>query len=75
MIKDFLSKNKLAGYLQIPYLIWLFIVFSFIIPINSFALSEDSIYVWSTNSSSIPTSTSPSNNQENASNPSPDISR
>ena len=25
MIKDFLSKNKLAGYLQIPYLIWLFI--------------------------------------------------
>jgi len=25
MIKDFLSKNKLSGYLQIPYLIWLFI--------------------------------------------------
>ena len=25
MIKDFISKNKLAGYLQIPYLIWLFI--------------------------------------------------
>lgn len=25
MIKDFWSKNKLAGYLQIPYLIWLFI--------------------------------------------------
>jgi len=25
MIKDFLSKNKLAGYLQFPYLIWLFI--------------------------------------------------
>lgn len=25
MIKDFLSKNKLAGYLQIPYLIWLLI--------------------------------------------------
>lgn len=25
MIRDFLSKNKLAGYLQIPYLIWLFI--------------------------------------------------
>lgn len=25
MIKDFLSKNKIAGYLQIPYLIWLFI--------------------------------------------------
>lgn len=25
MIKDFLSKNKLAGYLQIPYLIWLFV--------------------------------------------------
>ena len=25
MIKDFLSKNKLAGYLQIPYLIWLVI--------------------------------------------------
>ena len=25
MIKDFLTKNKLAGYLQIPYLIWLFI--------------------------------------------------
>lgn len=25
MIKDFLSINKLAGYLQIPYLIWLFI--------------------------------------------------
>ena len=25
MIKDFLSKNKLAGYLQIPYLIWLII--------------------------------------------------
>ena len=25
MIKDFLSKNKLAGYLQLPYLIWLFI--------------------------------------------------
>lgn len=25
MIKDFLSINKLSGYLQIPYLIWLFI--------------------------------------------------
>lgn len=25
MIKEFLSKNKLAGYLQIPYLIWLFV--------------------------------------------------
>ena len=25
MIRDFLSKNKLSGYLQIPYLIWLFI--------------------------------------------------
>ena len=25
MIRDFLSKDKLAGYLQIPYLIWLFI--------------------------------------------------
>ena len=25
MIKEFLSINKLAGYLQIPYLIWLFI--------------------------------------------------
>lgn len=25
MIRDFLSKNKLAGYLQIPYLIWLVI--------------------------------------------------
>ena len=25
MIKDFLSKNKLAGFLQIPYLIWLII--------------------------------------------------
>ena len=25
MIKEFLSKNKLSGYLQIPYLIWLFV--------------------------------------------------
>lgn len=25
MIRDFLSKNKTAGYLQIPYLIWLII--------------------------------------------------
>lgn len=25
MIRDFISKNKLAGYLQIPYLIWLII--------------------------------------------------
>lgn len=25
MIRDFASKNKLAGYLQIPYLIWLFV--------------------------------------------------
>ena len=25
MIREFLTKNKLAGYLQIPYLIWLFI--------------------------------------------------
>ena len=25
MIREFLSKNKIAGYLQIPYLIWLFI--------------------------------------------------
>ena len=25
MIRDFLSKNKIAGYIQIPYLIWLFI--------------------------------------------------
>ena len=25
MIRDFLKKDKLAGYLQIPYLIWLFI--------------------------------------------------
>lgn len=33
MIKDFLSKNKLSGYLQIPYLIWLFIaaIINFII--------------------------------------------
>lgn len=33
MIRDFLSKNKLAGYLQIPYLIWLLIaaVLNFII--------------------------------------------
>ena len=35
MIRDFLSKNKLAGYLQIPYLIWLFIAailnFTFIV--------------------------------------------
>lgn len=25
MIKDFLSKNKISGYLQIPYLLWLLI--------------------------------------------------
>lgn len=25
MIRDFASKNKLSGYLQIPYLIWLFV--------------------------------------------------
>ena len=25
MIREFLTKNKLSGYLQIPYLIWLFI--------------------------------------------------
>ena len=33
MIKDFLSKNKLSGYLQIPYLIWLIIaaILNFII--------------------------------------------
>lgn len=35
MIRDFLSKNKLAGYIQIPYLIWLFIAailnFTFIV--------------------------------------------
>lgn len=33
MIRDFLSTNRLAGYLQIPYLIWLFIaaILNFII--------------------------------------------
>ena len=33
MIREFLSKNKLSGYLQIPYLIWLFIaaILNFII--------------------------------------------
>lgn len=35
------------------------LVLNFVIPICSFAIDEDSIYVWSNNSSSVSTSNTP----------------
>ena len=49
------------------FLIYIFltlIIFNFIIPICSYAIAEDSIYVWSNNSSSISTSTIPNKQVE-----------
>lgn len=49
-----LKKSKSLIYI----LIFLFVL-SFIIPTYSFAINEESIYVWSNNSDSIPTSFTP----------------
>ena len=59
----FLEKAKLF-----IYIILFFIIFSLIIPIYSFAIDEDSIYVWSNNTSSVSTSISPSNDEQNENN-------
>ena len=39
------------------YIILFIFALSFILPVYSFAVDEDSIYVWSNNSSSLPTAT------------------
>ena len=48
----FLKKFKFIIYIFI-----LLFILNFTLPIISFAIDEDSIYVWSNNSSSVPTST------------------
>ena len=58
----FLKKNNLLIYMTLA-----FILLSFIIPTFSFAISDESIYVWSNNSNSISTSISPSTSEQNAS--------
>lgn len=46
------------------YILLLSLIINFMIPIYSFAITEDSIYVWSNNSDSISTSTSKNNEVE-----------
>ena len=58
----FLKKNNLLIYMTLA-----FILLSFIIPTFSFAISDESIYVWSNNSNSISTSISPSTSEQNTS--------
>ena len=50
----FLKKSKILIYMVLT----LFIL-NFILPVLSFAIDEDSIYVWSNNSSSVSTSNNP----------------
>lgn len=57
----FLKKNNLLIYMTLA-----FILLSFIIPTFSFAISDESVYVWSNNSNSISTSISPSPTEQNA---------
>ena len=57
----FLKKNNILIYMTLT-----FILLSFIIPIYSFAISDESVYVWSNNSNSISTSISPSTTEQNA---------
>ena len=57
----FLKKNNLLIYMTLA-----FILLSFIIPTFSFAISDESVYVWSNNSNSISTSISPSLTEQNA---------
>ena len=58
----FLNKNNFLIYMTLA-----FILLSFIIPTFSFAISDESIYVWSNNSNSISTSISPSTSEQNTS--------
>ncbi len=55
----FIKRNK-----TLIYIILFSIFISFIIPIYSFAFDEESIYVWSNNSSSVSTSISPSTSKQ-----------
>jgi len=55
----FFKKSKFSIYILLTL-----IIFNFIIPICSYAIAEDSIYVWSNNSSSISTSTIPNKQVE-----------
>ena len=55
----FFRKSK-----SLIYILLLSIVLHFIIPFASFALNKESVYVWSNNSSSVPTSILPTNNEE-----------
>ncbi len=55
------------------YTILFVFALSFILPVCSFAVDEDSIYVWSNNSSSLPTATTPA--EEETQNTTPDNSR
>ena len=57
----FSKKNKLFSYILL-----LLIILSLLIPTYSLAFNEDSIYVWSNNASSIPTSISPSEKESSA---------
>ena len=66
----FFRKSKL-----LIYIFLLSIVLHFIIPFTSFALDKDSVYVWSNNSSLVPTSISPNSNEENTNTTSQDTSR
>ena len=46
------------------YIILFVFAFSFILPVCSFAIDEDSIYVWSNNSSSLPTASTPTEEEK-----------
>ena len=46
------------------YILLTLIIFNLVIPICSYAIDEDSIYVWSNNSSSISTSNIPNEQVE-----------
>ena len=63
-----LKKEKL-----LIYIVLFISALSFILPVYSFAIDEDSIYVWSNSSSSLPTATTPV--QEGTQNPTQDNSR
>ena len=48
------------------YIILFVFTLTFILPVYSFAVDEDSIYVWSNNSASIPTATAPAEEESQA---------
>ena len=66
-----LSKN--LNYLI--YIILFVITLSFILPLHAYAIDEDSVYVWSNNSSTLSTSNTPTEQDSTESNPSQNNSR